>query len=54
MWVRASFCTILHQLNVPIKEIQKLMRHSRVETTMSYIEVEGSELQEAVDNVFAG
>jgi integrase/recombinase XerC len=52
--LRASFCTILHQSNVPIKKIQKLMRHSRVETTMSYIEVDGSELQEAVDNVFSG
>ena len=51
--LRASFCTILHQDGVAIKKIQKLMRHSRVETTMNYIEVEDSELQEAVDDVFA-
>jgi site-specific recombinase XerD len=52
--LRGSFCTILQQSGVPIKKIQKLMRHSRVETTMNYIEVEGTELQEAVSNLFAG
>jgi site-specific recombinase XerD len=51
--LRASFCTILHQSSVPIKEIQKLMRHARVETTMSFLEVEGTGLREAVNAVFA-
>jgi integrase len=51
--LRASFATMLHQANVPVKTIQKLMRHKRIETTMTYIEVESSELQDAVNTVFA-
>lgn len=43
---------MLHQGGKNIKQIQKLMRHKRVETTMSYIEVEQSELQQAVNEVF--
>lgn len=51
--LRASFATMLHQQGKNIKTIQKLMRHKRVETTMSYIEVEQSELQDAVNEVFS-
>jgi len=51
--LRTGFCTILQQSGVPIKKIQKLMRHSRVETTMNYIEVEETELHEPVNDVFA-
>ena len=51
--LRASFATILHQSGVNIKTIQMLMRHKNIETTMIYIQVDGKELQEAVDKAFA-
>lgn len=36
--LRAAFATILHEKGVPLKEIQELMGHSRIDTTAGYIQ----------------
>jgi len=47
----ASFANILNKKGVPLPTIQKLMRHSRVETTMIYIETREDEMRNAINLV---
>jgi len=47
--LRASFANILNKKGVPLPTIQKLMRHSRVETTMIYIETREDEMRAAIN-----
>lgn len=49
--LRASFANILNAKGVPLPTIQKLMRHSKVETTMIYIETREEEMREAINLV---
>ncbi|GLH74764.1 hypothetical protein GETHLI_32660 [Geothrix limicola] len=49
--LRASFANILNKRGVPLPTIQKLMRHSKVETTMIYIETREEEMREAINLV---
>lgn len=49
--LRASFANILNKRGVPLPTIQKLMRHSKVETTMIYIETREDEMREAINLV---
>lgn len=49
--LRATFANILNKRGVPINTLQKLMRHSRVETTMVYLEVREDELREAINKI---
>jgi len=49
--LRATFANLLKQQNVPITTIQKLMRHSKVETTMIYIETREQEMRDAVNQL---
>lgn len=47
--LRASFANILNRKGVPLPTIQKLMRHSKVETTMIYIETREDEMRVAIN-----
>lgn len=49
--LRASFANILNAKGVPLPTIMKLMRHSKVETTMIYIETREEEMREAINLV---
>jgi integrase len=49
--LRASFANILNKRGVPLPTIQKLMRHSKVETTMIYIETREDEMRTAINLV---
>jgi integrase/recombinase XerD len=49
--LRASFANILNTKGVPLPTIQKLMRHSKVETTMIYIETREQEMRSAINLV---
>jgi integrase len=49
--LRASFANILNKRGVPLPTIQKLMRHSKVETTMIYIETREDEMRQAINLV---
>lgn len=49
--LRASFANILNKRGVPLPTIQKLMRHSKIETTMIYIETREDEMREAINLV---
>ncbi len=49
--LRASFANILNKRGVPLPTIQKLMRHSKVETTMIYIETREDETRQAINRV---
>lgn len=49
--LRASFANILNKKGVPLPTIQKLMRHSKVETTMIYIETREDEMRTAINLV---
>jgi integrase len=47
--LRASFANILNKKGVPLPTIQKLMRHSKIETTMIYIETHEDEMRSAIN-----
>jgi site-specific recombinase XerD len=49
--LRASFANVLNKRGVPLPTIQKLMRHSKIETTMIYIETREEEKREAINLV---
>jgi len=49
--LRASFANILNAKGVPLPTIMKLMRHSKVETTMIYIETREEEMRVAINLV---
>lgn len=49
--LRASFANILNKKGVPLPTIQKLMRHTRIETTMIYIETREEEMRSAINLV---
>lgn len=49
--LRASFANMLNKRGVPLPTIQKLMRHSRIETTMIYLEVREKEMRDAINLV---
>jgi integrase len=47
--LRASFANILNKKGVPLPTIQKLMRHSKIETTRIYIETHEDEMRSAIN-----
>lgn len=47
----ASFANILNAKGVSLPTIMKLMRHSKVKTTMIYIETREEEIREAINLV---
>ena len=49
--LRASFANFLNEKGVPLPTIQKLMRHSKIETTMIYIETREDEMRAAINLV---
>lgn len=49
--LRASFANALNSSGVPLPTIQKLMRHSKIETTMVYLEVREDEMRTAINLV---
>lgn len=50
--LRATFITRLHREGVPIKTIQALARHADISTTLSYIILEESDMDAAMERVY--
>lgn len=50
--LRATFITRLHHEGVPIKTIQALARHADISTTLSYIILEESDMDAAMERVY--
>ena len=49
--LRASFANILNKRSGTLPLIQKFMRHSKIETTMIYIETREDEMRTAINLV---
>lgn len=49
--LRASFATLHHAEGTPLKTIQKMMGHTRIETTLGYIETDLEEQQKAQERL---
>ena len=50
--LRATFITTLHRKGIPIKVIQHLARHADISTTLSYIILEESDMEAAMEKVY--
>ena len=46
--MRGTCATLMHRRGVPIKTIQIILRHKKIETTMGYIEVNAEDIQNAM------
>jgi integrase/recombinase XerD len=47
--LRSTFATLLSKGNVPVEQIQELLGHSNITTTMRYVGVENKQLKQAVN-----
>ena len=50
--LRHSFATRFIRKNINIAVLQKLMRHSSVQTTMRYVHLDNASLRDAIDEVY--